>query len=716
MQYYAGIGANLGASRVRDSLSLLEQAAENITAPGFLRSDGSWSDINYSEVPSGQWSPWEHFRRLQIMARAYNTQGQRFYRDPHLLGEIDAVLRYLPVFYGTEVSTPGNWWFWVIGPALDLGPTLMLMGDHLSPELLDQSTRILAARIGPAPGVSPTFSLLEGQNWAWSALNHYSLALLREDTDKLRRVRDSLTSLALPINGEDGVQTDASFHQHGRQLYTGGYGGSYGYEMGKYLLLTRGTPYSLNLESGTPPTFADFAVDGIAWSLYHNYFDVSVVGREIAKPWTNGFNGLATLLQMSEVPSPRQTQIARAARKMLETWTDALPIELAAAAARLEDSAIPAERPSGHRHYYISDYTIHRRPNYFASVKMLSKRTKSGERTNNENLLGSRQSDGRFHLVLRGNEYAATESWPAMDWSRLPGITLEQRAGAANSTYGMGLRSFVGGTGDGRNGVSAMDFAAIDSGLTAKKGWVFFDDAIVFLVSGVKSFSGNRIETVVDQRPLSSLTAPLWIESDSWIASDGIGYFFPGGERFVHRREIRSGAWSALGGPSQWPESQLPVSTIYIDHGSNLVGAAAEYVIVPGVDRGAMSAWVQSQPITVIQNNEAAGAVRDNRTGSVGVIFWSAGSVVGISTDSPAVLYQTTTGSRIELSLADPAQGTGNYRVTLPQRLALVSADPGVTITSGTRTTTIVVPRNGGRTVRVTLQQPGSGRSRGVRR
>jgi hyaluronate lyase len=76
--------------------------------------------------------------------------------------------------------------------------------------------------------------------------------------------------------------------------------------------------------------------------------------------------------------------------------------------------------------------------------------------------------------------------------------------GAANNAYGYGTRSFAGGTGDGRNGVSAMELAPLQSTLTAKKAWFFFDDAIVFLTNSITSTSTNRVETIVNQVPTSS--------------------------------------------------------------------------------------------------------------------------------------------------------------------------------------------------------------------
>ena len=42
----------------------------------------------------------------------------------------------------------------------------------------------------------------------------------------LGEVRDAMSSVCATTNG-DGIKADGSFHQHGPQLYTGGYGGSF---------------------------------------------------------------------------------------------------------------------------------------------------------------------------------------------------------------------------------------------------------------------------------------------------------------------------------------------------------------------------------------------------------------------------------------------------------------------------------------------------------
>ena len=58
VDYYTAAGAPRSSERLQKSLSEMEWATGTYTAPGYLLSDGSWSDINYAEIPSGGWSPW----------------------------------------------------------------------------------------------------------------------------------------------------------------------------------------------------------------------------------------------------------------------------------------------------------------------------------------------------------------------------------------------------------------------------------------------------------------------------------------------------------------------------------------------------------------------------------------------------------------------------------------------------------------------------------
>ena len=690
--YSTAAGADRSSTRMTDALGALAWSAKQ--QADALGADGSWPDINYNETPAGGWGPWAHTQRLWLMTRAYHTQGQSLYHDPRLLTDIDAALAYTKTFYGASVIPTGNWWFWTIGIPIDLGPTLVLMTGHANQQVVDDLTTAIHLRILNSPtakglvGPTPT-----GQNLVWSAYTHLCLGLLKNDEARLAAVRDAMASVARPTTGE-GIKKDASFHQHGAQLYTGGYGGQFASDVARYSLIARGTAYQM--PSDALNSFADYVADGVAWSLHGDYFDVSVISREVARPTTTGFNGMAALVQAAQFTSPRATEIRSAAAKMLQTWRGTMPIELAGAAAQVESAHYAAAWPAGHRHYYASDYSVHRRNGWFASIKMFSTRTKSGESTNEENLRGSRQSDGRFYLVLKGDEYFGRDVWPALDWTRLPGTTVEQKADTADASYGYGTRSLAGGTGDGKNGVSAMDLAPLNSVLTAKKSWFFFDDAIVFLTNGIRSTSANRIETIVNQ---VSTTSSVTRGSD-WSHLDNVGYWFPSNILPLTTRETRTGTWASLGGSTDTTPFAKPFTTLYFDHGTTPVNATAEYVIVPNITAAAMASWAASRPISILSNNDIVSAARDNRTGNLGLTFWRAASIDGIQSSAPAVVYLTGDRNTMHVWAADPnATATGTFTLTIPG----VWTASGATSSRSTRSTTLTIPRNGGQTTHVTL-------------
>jgi chondroitin AC lyase len=707
--YYTASGADSSAPRMRRALDELESLTRQITGPDWLRSDGSWIDINYNETPAGDWGPWNHTRRLIVMAKAYRTPGQGLYRNASLRAQIEAALAYTKTFYGLTVIPTGNWWFWTIGIPIDLGPTLVLMQGEVDQQLHDDLALAMQLRIGNSPtgrgiiGPVPT-----GENLVWSSFTHLCLGLLKNDAAMLGAVRDAMSVVAKPSTG-DGIKRDRSFHQHGAQLYTGGYGGSFANDVARYALITGGTSYGLPADSLA--SFSDYVADGISWTLYGSYFDVSVISREVARPTTTGYNGISALLQTSQLNTPRNAEIRASAAKMLATWNGTMPSELAGLAAKVEAAHFPSAWPSGHRHYFASDYTVHRRDGWFASVKMFSTRTKSGESTNAENVLGSRQSDGRFYLVLRGDEYFGRDIWPALDWTRLPGITVEQKADAASDAYGYGKRTFAGGTGDGHNGVSAMELAPLESTLTARKSWFFFDDAIVFLTNGITSPSTNRVETIVNQWPLLDASSQL-IRRDDWAMLENVGYWFPTSVELRTARETRNGTWASLGGSADTTTRTKSFVTLWLDHGVAPMNATAEYVIVPNKTSTSMAAWAASRPLSILANNDIVSAARDLRTNALGITFWGAGAIDGFQSSAPAVVFATMIDANtMRIDAADPnANASGTFSLTIPGAWRTT----GVINTRTARSITVAVPRKSGETTTVILTRV-PGRRRAVR-
>ena len=76
---------------------------------------------------------------------------------------------------------------------------------------------------------------------------------------------------------------------------------------------------------------------------------------------------------------------------------------------------------------------------------------------------------------------------------------------------------------------------------------------------------------------------------------------------------------------------------------------------------------------TVIANDANASAVRSGD--ATAIVFWSAGKVAGIQSDSPAIVYVT----RTDLYVSDPTNGPGTFTVTLPQGRFVVQRNGGRT-------------------------------------
>src|SRR6185436_7033539 len=96
-----------------------------------------------------------------------------------------------------------------------------------------------------------------------------------------------------------------------------------------------------------------------------------------------------------------------------------------------------------------------------------------------------------------------------------------------------------------------------------------------------------------------------------------------------------------------------------------------------------------------VANNERVSAVRDTRTGALGITFWTGASIEGIQSDAAAVVYLNGN----HLWIADPNAGvSGTLRITIPGRYTA-----NVPSTLGAFSTTLFLPRASGQTTHVTL-------------
>ena len=675
--YTAASGAAEDAD-VAAAQAAVTKNAQDILAT--VQANGSFADLNYATQPTASWPTNTHYARLVALAQAYSMPGGALYHDAKVIDAVERALTFGSTYYCGNASCVGkdsNWWYWQIGVPRNLLPVLIMLDGALDPTLRASVLKATRYHVGDIPHLM-TFT---GQNLVWCAFNHLRFGLLGGGATELQAARSAIESVSV-INPEtlqegDGIKPDGSFQQHRGLIYTGGYGGSFASDVGTYLQLTEGTAYALS--SKAQAVIIDYIAEGVQWEVSGGgYWDPGVLGRgyTVRSPIPDASSARDALVKAALLESPRQAELQASAKALIGELGKG-GLDLLVRSEKIRAAAGPSALPSGHRHYFSSDQTVHRRSDYYASVKMFSTRTQSGELVNNQGKRGARQSDGRLYLVQSGKEYFSRSLWPAMDWTRLPGITVEQSPTAADDSLGIGKRDFVGGTGDGRNGVSAMALAPLSSTLSAQKSWFFFEDFLVFLGSEIKSTSAYPVETIVEQWPLSSTSQPLVADgttlatglvdktvSAHWISADGLGYYFP--EVSAVRAEIKdqSGTWGSLGtstGTAAWR-----FLTLSLQHGVAPKGSSYAYAIaVRGQDMAELS---QNPPFVVLKNDAKTAAVRAGS--ETGIVFWAAGSLelasgLTVKSDAPAVVWLTDDAGQLTLNAADPAAKAGKLKLSL---------------------------------------------------
>jgi hyaluronate lyase len=393
--------------------------------------------------------------------------------------------------------------------------------------------------------------------------------------------------------------------------------------------------------------------------------------------------------------------------------------------AAIEDSPIAAALPVGHRHYWESDYTIHRGGDYFASLRMFSDRTRAAELINGEGLNCWHLSDGLLWVFLHGGDYVTHDVLPTLDWLRLPGTTVERRELKPAEGYDAkprpADRAFVGDAFTKDRGVSAMELAAAASPLTAKKSWFFFGDEIVCLGSNIDDPADFPAETIVNQWPLTDPAAPLTVDGKvqppslpwhavladpKWAHCDGIGYYFPEPAQLQVQRAIQTGAWRSMTETGSEATQANPFLTLWFDHGTQAKAATYAYAILPAKTAAQTQAYAASTPITVLAHNGTVHAVQQNARHAVGAVFWAPGSVGKLSADRACIAYYEETAEGLTLAVSDPTHQISTFHITIDEPLTPVQLPPEVTSMIADGRTILTYRAEKGRNYLVSLAKP----------
>lgn len=629
-----------------------------------MKTDGTWADVDYVAPFRSEWPAAQHLNRVLIIAKAAYLDRENSHANVELEAGGLSGLRY---WLRKDPSNP-NWWWNQIGVPQLLGEIGLLLEDRWAPEDRNRMLPILKRS---------EWNTWTGANLVWGVTNQILRGVLYRDEGAVKEAYDRLYQEIRQVpqfqaNGKpgEGIQMDNSFHQHGAQFYSGGYGLDYTNYAARYITYAWGTP--LQIPADKMQIFTAFVLDGQQWMVRGDIFDYAAVGREITRKdeaavqheWTHGpiagYDAAYTLANvmehLAELPVPRQA-------------------EFRAFADRLRGQPRAAQL-GGNRMFWNSDYMVQRGATYSTFVKMFSTRIQNSEITNSEGRWSTHLSDGMNLLYRTGNEYRGI--FVGWDWALVPGTTAVHAyrpdgapdTGEFSIIDGRGKSDFVGGVSDGNDGVAAMD---LERGtLTAKKAWFFFDSFYVALGAGITQQKG-KVPFVATDLNQTLLRGPVTTNLDvaglksgshayragalQWVNHDGVGYVIGKGLATVVSNALQSGRWSNFGTGSD-ELAQVPVLNLWIDHGAKPQGATYEYEVLPNATTAETAAEAAHPGYQTLSNTEELQAVLVPRLKVVALVAHKATkldtSFGVIAVDNPALVMVREESAGFRITAANP--------------------------------------------------------------
>ena len=631
-----------------------------------LRPDGSWADINYQDKRKAGWEPLLHLRRLLSMAQAYRNPDSALYSNSALK---DKTLSALDFWLDRKIKGSSSWYN-LIGIPKTLGPVLLLLEEELTAEQMEGGLYVMDFEVRYKKWKKQEHlkywwndGEAAGQNKLWMIRVNLFTALLRNQVGEIANcfasVEEEMTvdrpQLRDVNKGNEGIQADYSFHQHGPQLYSGGYGMGFALDAAYFLSLSCGTQFEFASEK--QDFILGYILDGQQWMTYRGMFDYSAMGREISR---QGISDKADqMLSVSEYLSG--LDLSR--RQELDAFFQRLR----------SGSAQPAL--TGHRHFWCSDFSVHRRSDYYVSVKMNSTRTLGTEMGNGEGLQNFYLADGCTLFSLTGKEYC--DIFPVWDWTRIPGVTCEftgsppelEPWGNLNGVEPArrGSSGFVGGVSDGMYGLAAMDYQS--AGVAARKAWFCFEKEIVCLGAGITCATTNSVITSVNQCRLMDCDVLVdgviaekgfrSLENARAVFHNGVGYLFPEPVVIRLKAEEQSGSWKSINRRYSSDSETKDVFSLWIEHGVRPENQTYSYLVVPNADPVGLPTYMEHSRVEILSNTPQIQAVCNRTLDITQAVFYEQAtlcvdSATSVQVDQPCLLMITRDEGQLKICAANP--------------------------------------------------------------
>ena len=581
-----------------------------------LRADGSFEGVDYSSTNRSAWKTAAHLYFLELFCRAWGDPDSPYCRRETLA---EAIRKSAGWWAEHRPMSSNFWWNDMEVPRLAI--RAMLAAPELFPENSELRTGML--RVCHQAELSDHYT---STNRVTVARNVFQRSIIEQDFERMTEIaeiiKSEITESRLPEDFQydwhfGGIRADRSFQLHGPQLQFGNYGLQFLDMIAEWATILYGTQFALNPEQTR--LMRELAVDGYGWILWKGRMDLLAIGRQLGR-------------NSAECCGARARRAIVALRK--------LDPEKAPYDAALDGNF------SGAKYFADSNYLVYRRPAWFASLRMNSKRVRPVEDdVNGDNALGRYASDGTIQILRSGKESEnVTGCW---NWTRLPGTTLpatpvlgpeeckKRNLRVYNYKqvlrYSFGLPARLLGESDFVHAVAEEKHAAavytqnVD-GVRAKKAYFFDENAVYLLGASIDSDSPYPVATTVNVARKNGNV----IKGADWGWHDGIGYK---GARLQIAEGVRNGDWGIVSGGLAKPAPfSAELFSVGVEHGIGVKGGSYAVAVLPGASPEETARF----ELRILANTPSLQAVQF-ADGTAGAVFHEAGKLGSFETKEPGV-------------------------------------------------------------------------------
>jgi chondroitin AC lyase len=576
------------------NLTALAEKALNFTER--LNSSCYWPDVDYYDKRFAHWRTVSHLYRITTMLQALTINGSSVQNDPRIRTAIHCAIN---VWLVNDWQAP-NWYDNEIDVPVALTGHLLMLGDNVTSFEVEKIVNISYRAAWWLHRITDVganlIQMIQAELYRSLATNN--------STGVEEGFARIWQDIAVEPEKKVGIQHDWAYHFHGPQILSGAYGLTWAQTIFSFFNCSLQTKYVMNDQQLS--TLAQFITKGDAWMIIGKNWDWHVIGRSVS----------TTDKEYSFMFSSKYMRIV--AELILSNETK---IDLINLADRL-DGQSNASALTGNKHFFVSDYQVHRRANWISTIKMQSVRTQPIECILDQDLKAEHSGQGVLNLYT-GNAYDYDDIFPLFDWQALNGITVEHDIpleACTNGAFPWIKLSFVGGVSDNQYGLAMMDTASHN--LTAQRSWHFYDDAIIALATNLTLKTSTTAWTTLASRllPTGQITIGFF-NSTVITVSDG-NYSFPYDQdktsnvQWIHIGEsdiayllqnqqqytsmgielgTKTGNYDTIGPFNSTVTARM--LTIWINHGIGPYTLDYNYMILPNISR-------ESVPVLIKQYNE----------------------------------------------------------------------------------------------------------------